>query len=562
MTKRPPTPDILADLLGAPGERVQLIALAALDSNPYQHRSNAIADDDPAMLELVASVQANGILQPLIVRTHCDPAQRGRYQIGAGHRRLSAARLAGLDSAPCIVRPLSDDDMLDVVVAENYHRSDVNPIDRAQLFQILADRGLTHAQIAERFAISRPTVSNALRLLQLPEVVRAEVVAGAITNRQAEALLPLATLPPEAEQNAPSYATRLPTILNYAKTGMASDRLREVVSASVQEHTKELPEHWASRDFGDLAGVVSPRCADCTATVQTKHGLRCPNAPCWALKSSSWQAIEHAKAVAQSGGVPILPEGVDYNRRTPLYSNDRDLLHLPEPPNAPPAPVCPNLRLKLGYQGKVWDWVCYHPDKKFCQCVRKANRELTKDGAAAWQQVRAQTTAALAARLATWPVEALRTACYIFDGAFGPTASKRAAMTADDAIAYLAAKLIERAEPSEPAKWPDRACADMAALLAIAGVRAPWLPPLSDIVAGQLAEAQDLVDTFVDPGDGLPTQEGIDKAFAALDGAAHTLQAIDTDLATYQDLSRRHADLYARLAALSDRAETSRQPHQ
>ena len=189
---RKPTPDLLPDvraqtpdddaslaaMFGPPtdGERVQRIPLHALEDNPYQRRSAGVADDDPDLIALSTDILQQGIIQPLVVRPH--PTSHGRYQIAAGHRRRLAAHLAGLEHVPCVVRPLTDDQMLDVVFAENYHRADINPIDRAELMQLLADQGLTQQQIADRFSVSRPTVANALRLLQLPSEIQADVVAG------------------------------------------------------------------------------------------------------------------------------------------------------------------------------------------------------------------------------------------------------------------------------------------------------------------------------------------------------------------------------------------------
>jgi ParB/RepB/Spo0J family partition protein len=178
---RQPTPDILdpangsrantdslAGMFGpvAGDERIQQIPLHALDDNPYQRRSAGYGDDDASLIELSTDIAANGIHQPLVVRQHPDQdREHGRYQIAAGHRRRKAASMAGLESVPCIVRDLTDDQMLDVVFGENYHRTDINPIDRAELMAMLVEQGLTQQQIADRFSVSRPTVANALRLL-------------------------------------------------------------------------------------------------------------------------------------------------------------------------------------------------------------------------------------------------------------------------------------------------------------------------------------------------------------------------------------------------------------
>ena len=135
---RQTTPSILDDLMRA-DERIQQLPIDALDDNPYQRRSASVADDDPDLLNLSTDIAQQGIIQHLVVRPH--PNSRGRYQIAAGHRRRLAARLAGLEHVPCVVRTLTDDQMLDVVFAENYHRADINPIDRAVAPLALWERG-------------------------------------------------------------------------------------------------------------------------------------------------------------------------------------------------------------------------------------------------------------------------------------------------------------------------------------------------------------------------------------------------------------------------------------
>lgn len=552
---RQPTPDVLSELLASPQERVQQIELHLLDPNPFQRRTTAVGQDDPAMQELTMNIVANGILQPLIVRYHAT--HHGRYQIAAGHRRLAAATLAGLDSVPCVVRTLTDAAMLDVVFAENYHRADINPIDRAQLMAMLAAQGLTHQQIADRFSISRPAVSNAMRLLQLPEDIQAEVNTGAITQRQAEAMLPLLTLPASALENAPTYATDLPSIKRAALYGASSDRLREMAAAALRDYTKPIPQHWGNMVFTRLAGIHSLRCTDCPVALDVQGEKRCADLTCWNLKSSDWQAIEHANAVTRSRGVPILPENTPYFNKTELYTHDRALLNLPDPPDPPPDPRCQNLYLRLGFQGNSWNWVCLHPPgKKHCTCLRAASRAQAKDGAAVWKQVRAQTTQALADALALWPETHLALTGAILDGAFTPATSKYHGKPAADIASSLAVSLIDRSAPSDPAVRPDSARKVMADLLSLAGVRPPWLPPLVEEIAEQMRYVDAFISDYNGPADKLPTPESVDGVFDTLDQILTSINALAPEDAP--SLWRhQHADLTNRLAALSDRVQAS-----
>lgn len=134
-------------------------------------------DDDPeALAELAASVAEHGILQPLLVRQ-----TGGGWEVVAGRRRLAAARTAGLEAVPCVVRDLTDDEALDAALAENMHRRRLSPIEQALAFARLREKGLTQVAIARRVGRSDFTVSVFLQLLDMPEDVRKKVHAGKMT---------------------------------------------------------------------------------------------------------------------------------------------------------------------------------------------------------------------------------------------------------------------------------------------------------------------------------------------------------------------------------------------
>ena len=144
--------------------------------------------EETALEELAQSVRARGIVQPIVVR----PAGGGRFEIVAGERRWRAAQMAGLDELPAVVRECSDREAAAVALIENIQREDLNPIEEAQGYRTLADEfDLTHQELADAVGRSRPAVSNALRLLDLNDDVRALVERGELDMGHARALLAL-----------------------------------------------------------------------------------------------------------------------------------------------------------------------------------------------------------------------------------------------------------------------------------------------------------------------------------------------------------------------------------
>jgi ParB family transcriptional regulator, chromosome partitioning protein len=164
---------------------VRSLAVEMLEPSPFQPRG---AMDPEALGELTASIRERGILQPLLVRPH--PAQSGRYQIIAGERRWRASQAAGLHEVPALIRELSDVDAMAAGLVENLQRQDLNPIEEAEGFRRLLDEfGVSQEAVGQAVGKSRVHVSNTLRLLGLPEVVRAELRKGTLTAGHARALL-------------------------------------------------------------------------------------------------------------------------------------------------------------------------------------------------------------------------------------------------------------------------------------------------------------------------------------------------------------------------------------
>lgn len=162
------------------------IEIEAIRPNPYQVRSGF---NEQQLVDLAASITANGLVQPVIVR------QEGAgYQLIAGERRLRAAKLAGLEQIPAVVRSAGDEQMLELALVENIHRSDLNPIERARAYQSYIRRfSLTQAEAAQRLGEDRSVLANYLRLLDLPEEIKRMLVDGRLSMGHARAILSVPT---------------------------------------------------------------------------------------------------------------------------------------------------------------------------------------------------------------------------------------------------------------------------------------------------------------------------------------------------------------------------------
>ena len=164
-----------------PATSVIEVPLARVVPNPHQPRHRW---DDAGLAELAASIREHGVLQPVLVTETLDG-----YQLIAGERRVRAARLAGLERIPALVRQLADRDQLEVALVENVQRADLDPIDEALAYRQLIDEfGLTQERVAERVGKARATVANTLRLLELHPAVQAAVGEGLITEGHGRAL--------------------------------------------------------------------------------------------------------------------------------------------------------------------------------------------------------------------------------------------------------------------------------------------------------------------------------------------------------------------------------------
>lgn len=174
----------LAQLLGEQADSGVLeVSVESLVPNQRQPRTSF---DEQSLDDLAASIREHGLLQPILVR----PIAEGKYEVIAGERRLRACKRAGLHQVPVIVRAAGAQTSLELALIENLQREDIGPLESARAYRQLAEEfGLKQEEIATRVGKARATVTNALRLLKLPEEVRSGLESGTITEGHARAIL-------------------------------------------------------------------------------------------------------------------------------------------------------------------------------------------------------------------------------------------------------------------------------------------------------------------------------------------------------------------------------------
>lgn len=167
------------------GGKPREIPLDQIDPNPFQTRKSF---NEEKLDELAASIKANGVVQPVLVR----PQANGRFQLIAGERRWRASKLAGKPTIPVILRQVSDEQTIEITIVENLQRADLNPIEQAHGFARLSNEfKMTHEQISLRTGKDRASISNYLRLLKLPAEIQQQVADGVLSFGHARALLGL-----------------------------------------------------------------------------------------------------------------------------------------------------------------------------------------------------------------------------------------------------------------------------------------------------------------------------------------------------------------------------------
>jgi ParB family chromosome partitioning protein len=224
------------------------IPVAQVAPNPRQPRTSM---DETELKGLAESIREHGVLQPLIVSY--DP-QKDDYTLIAGERRLRAARLAGLESVPAIIRQASEQQRLELALIENVQRADLTPLETAEAYHHLIDEfGLTHEEVAARVGKSREAVTNTHRLVKLPNEIKKGLAEGLITEGHARALLSLEAAP---QALLDVYKTVIKNKLSVRQTEMlvkelAGPRVRRTprkdVPADVQEMENQLRQYLGTR---------------------------------------------------------------------------------------------------------------------------------------------------------------------------------------------------------------------------------------------------------------------------------------------------------------------------
>jgi ParB family chromosome partitioning protein len=232
------------------------LPVGAIRPGKYQPRTRM---DEQALAELAASIRAQGLMQPLLVRPLSAPNERDRYELIAGERRWRAAQIAGLTEVPVLVREVPDNAALAMALIENIQREDLNPIEEATGLQRLVDEfRMTHEQAADAVGRSRSATTNLLRLLKLAKPVQALLMQGALEMGHARALLAL------------DGARQIEAANRIVARGL-SVRESEALSARLLRGPGNRRKHKTDRDLARLEEEISQRLG---TTVQIRPGRK------------------------------------------------------------------------------------------------------------------------------------------------------------------------------------------------------------------------------------------------------------------------------------------------
>ena len=222
---------------GEQGSALREVPIASIRPNQYQPRA---LFDEEALASLTASIRELGVLQPVLVRQLAGTGDH-EYELIAGERRWRAAKRAGLQTIPALVRTADDAGALEQALVENLHREDLNPLEEAAAYQqLIEDFSLTHEQVAQRVGKSRAAVSNTLRLFQLPPAIQRMVAENQLSAGHARALL---GTPDRAYQEA------------LARRAVAEGLSVREVEEAVRDRISLTPS--AAAEDGTLPGAVA-----------------------------------------------------------------------------------------------------------------------------------------------------------------------------------------------------------------------------------------------------------------------------------------------------------------
>ncbi len=218
------------------------IEVELIEANPFQPRRSF---SEESLAGLADSIRSKGLLQPLLVRP--KPGDKGRYEVIAGERRLRAAKLAGLDRVPVIVRPVEDSEALTLALLENLQREDLRPIELARgLRNLIEQFGFTQRELGRTLGVSREHVSNTLRLLKLPIKIKDLLDAGLLTPAHGRALTVVES--PELAQTLGELAAEKGLSVRELETLIAGRETLAVRSMPETRGLNTLPRPEAVRD--------------------------------------------------------------------------------------------------------------------------------------------------------------------------------------------------------------------------------------------------------------------------------------------------------------------------
>ncbi|MBN2019130.1 MAG: ParB/RepB/Spo0J family partition protein [Sedimentisphaerales bacterium] len=249
------------------GDTLKELNISDIQPNPFQVR---FIWNEQELSDLANSIKANGVIQPIIVRRSGTG-----YQLIAGERRWRAARIAGITTVPAIIRQVTDDNMIELALVENIHRTDLNPIERATAYQkYLTSLSLTQAEASSRLGEDRSVIANFLRLLDLPAEIRQMLIDSQLTMGHARAILALPTDEVRRKLANRAMAGRLSVReVERLVRIFLSDRDKQKITVKTRPaHIQDL-ENRLSKDLGTNVAIETRKNGKCGRIVIEFHSL-------------------------------------------------------------------------------------------------------------------------------------------------------------------------------------------------------------------------------------------------------------------------------------------------
>jgi ParB/RepB/Spo0J family partition protein len=370
------------------------LPLDLIEPNPNQPRK---VFNEEKLKGLAQSIKAVGVIQPIVVEMN---GEGGRYIIHDGERRWRATKLAGLKEIPVVISAkkngadvVSDEERLSRALVANIQREDLNLIEVAQGYQDLHDLGWSDKRIAEVAGCSRSKVANARRLLKLPDEIRQPVAEGKISERQAQALLPVYQLPDAVlikARKGESWQETPEKLINAAIAGRSSTELRDKVSLMVRRATTDISDlAFLNHVFEGAEDIQSAACHTCPSVMLFGKKHRCADFDCLDQKKNYWIALRLAEAT-EASGLDTLPANIeDMWKQVETFGGwvevARAMISALSDSGG-----CVHRNLRLRYEPRFDHYpsvdgysdvkiVCYHGEGHRCKCLLAATQEHNKN---------------------------------------------------------------------------------------------------------------------------------------------------------------------------------------